>query len=104
MGGTAAHGDTPPQPPSASLLTLRPTTPDPDKSEKQFHDRPITQSDRRRGIRYLEHRFEVAPLEEGDRRIRLLLGELDLRGGQGVDVALGQEVEQGTQCDEVAVL
>ena len=32
MGGTAAHGNTPPQPPSASLLTLRSTTPDPDKS------------------------------------------------------------------------
>src|SRR5689334_18625742 len=32
MNGTAAHGNTPPQPPSASVLTLRPTTPDPDKS------------------------------------------------------------------------
>src|SRR4051794_2368159 len=32
MGGTAAHGNTPPQPPSASLLTLRPTTPDPDNT------------------------------------------------------------------------
>src|SRR5207248_1000788 len=32
MGSTAAHGKAPPQPPSASILTLRPTTPDPDKS------------------------------------------------------------------------
>ena len=32
MGGTAAHGNAPPQPPSASVVTLRPTTPDPDKS------------------------------------------------------------------------
>jgi hypothetical protein len=32
MGGTAAHGNTYPQPPSASVLTLRPTTPKPDKS------------------------------------------------------------------------
>src|SRR5690348_5376109 len=36
MNGTAAHGNTPPQPPSASVLTLRPTTPDPDKSDLNF--------------------------------------------------------------------
>src|SRR4051812_2473672 len=36
MNGTAAHGNTPPQPPSASVLTLRPTTPDPDKSDTKF--------------------------------------------------------------------
>jgi len=36
MGGTAAHGNTYPQPPSASVLTLRPTTPKPDKSDRHF--------------------------------------------------------------------
>src|SRR4051794_19406238 len=39
MNGTAAHGNTPPQPPSASVLTLRPTTPDPDKSDALYGKR-----------------------------------------------------------------
>src|SRR3954447_8800590 len=42
MNGTAAHGNTPPQPPSASVLTLRPTTPDPDKS---VHDKRLDPDD-----------------------------------------------------------
>jgi hypothetical protein len=33
MGGTPAHGNARPQPPNASILTLRPTTPKPDKSQ-----------------------------------------------------------------------
>jgi hypothetical protein len=48
MGGTSAHGNARPQPPSASILTLRLTTPKPDKSlgglfplellDDRFHD------------------------------------------------------------------
>jgi hypothetical protein len=34
MGSTAAHGNAHPQSPSASILTLCPTTPKPDKSEQ----------------------------------------------------------------------
>jgi hypothetical protein len=38
MDGTAAHGNAPPQPPSVSVLTLRPTTPRPDKRVVKIAD------------------------------------------------------------------
>src|SRR3982751_3920723 len=82
MGGTAAHGNALPQPPGAAILTLRPTTPKPDKSEAGYGGReadgpgryPVRAPERREHLAYLARVIPTAlvgdrfgPLAAGDR-------------------------------------
>ena len=56
MGGTAAHGNALPQPPGAAILTLRPTTPKPDKSVT-FYNLMLQKLTPWLGFRFLQSLF-----------------------------------------------
>jgi hypothetical protein len=72
--------------------------------KKSLHDRAVAQALGLGDVRKLQHRVDLARIEERDSFVRLVLSQLHLRRRKRSDVAFGEVLKERSERDQVEIL